>query len=49
MVLSGSDRKITLWNRDAIMLGTVSEMKDWIWSTALNSKNKSVFAGANNG
>lgn len=49
MVISGSNKKITLWNRDAIMLGTVGEMNDWIWSNTVNPVNRSIFAGANNG
>jgi intraflagellar transport protein 122 len=49
MVMAGSDKKITLWNRDAVNLGKVGEMKDWIWSTALNPVNRSIFSGANNG
>ena len=49
MVMAGSDKKITLWNKDGVLLGTIAEMKDWIWATAINPINKSIFAGANNG
>jgi len=49
MVMSGSDKKVTLWNREGVLLGTIGEMEDWIWSTTTNPVNKNVFAGGNNG
>lgn len=49
MAIGGSDKKITLWNKDGVLLGTVGEMKDWIWSVAVNPNSKTIFAGANNG
>ena len=49
MAMSGSDKKITLWNREGVLLGTVGEMDDWIWSTSVNAANRSIFAGGNNG
>lgn len=47
--MAGSDKKITLWNRDAVQLGQIGEMEDWIWSTSVNPKNNSIFSGGNNG
>lgn len=49
MVMGGSDKKITLWNKEGVLLGTVGETKDWIWSTAVNPVSKQIFAGSNNG
>lgn len=49
MVIAGSDKKLTLWNKEGVLLGTIGEMKDWIWSTAVNPVTKTVFAGANDG
>lgn len=49
MVMSGSDKKITLWNKEGVLLGTIGEQKDWIWATAVNPVSKTVFAGANDG
>lgn len=49
MAISGSDKKITLWNKEGVLLGTVGEMKDWIWSVTVNPVTKSVFCGSNNG
>ena len=43
-VMAGSDRKITLWNRDAVQLGQVGEMDDWVWSTSVNPKNNQIFS-----
>ena len=49
MVMGGSDKKITLWNREGVLLGTVGEMNDWIWSTSVNPTNRSIFVGGNGG
>lgn len=49
MVISGSDKKITLWNREGVLLGVIGEMDDWIWSTSVNAANRYVFGGGNNG
>ena len=49
MAIGGSDKKITLWNKEGVLLGTVGEMNDWVWSVAVNPVSKSIFAGANNG
>jgi hypothetical protein len=48
-VMSGSNKKITLWNREGVLLGEVGEMKDWIWTTSVNPKNNSVCSGGNGG
>jgi len=33
MVIAGSNKKLTLWNKDGIRLGDIGgEMNDWIWS-----------------
>lgn len=49
MVMAGSDKKITLWNKEGVLLGTIGEMQGWIWSVAVNPQSKQIFAGANNG
>lgn len=49
MVIGGSDKKITLWNKEGILLGTVGEQKSWVWATAVNPVTKSIFAGSNDG
>ncbi len=49
MAIGGSDKKVTLWNKEGILLGTVGDMKDWIWSVAVNPVTKTIFSGANNG
>jgi intraflagellar transport protein 122 len=48
-VMAGSDKKITLWNREGVLLGTIGEMEDWIWSVSVNPTNRAVFAGGNGG
>jgi intraflagellar transport protein 122 len=48
-VMSGSNKKITLWNREGVLLGEVGENPDWIWSTSVNPKNNNVVSGGNGG
>jgi len=36
MVMAGSDKTITLWNREGVYLGKIGEMEDWVWSTSVN-------------
>ena len=47
--MSGSDKKVTLWNREGVLLGTVGEMEDWIWTVSVNPNNRAIFVGGNNG
>lgn len=49
MAIGGSDKKITLWNRDGVLLGTIGEVDDWVWSIAVNQDRRQIFAGCNNG
>lgn len=49
MLMSGSDKKISLWNKEGIKLGVIGEMRDWVWGTAVHPATNNVFAGANNG
>ena len=49
MAMAGSDKKVTLWNKEGVLLGTIGEMKDWIWGTAINPISKTVFTGSNTG
>ena len=49
MVMSGSDKKLTLWNKEGVLLGTIGEMKSWVWCTGVNPISKAVFGGSNDG
>ena len=49
MVIAGSDKQITLWNKEGIKLGKVGELEDWCWSVAVHPGSHSVFAGCNSG
>jgi intraflagellar transport protein 122 len=48
-VMAGSDKKVTLWNKDGVLLGSIGEMKSWIWGVAVKPKEKAVFAADNDG
>lgn len=45
MVIAGSDKKTSLWNKEGVLLGTIGEMKDWVWGCAVNPVSKTVFSG----
>ena len=47
--MAGSDKQVTLWNKEGIKLGKIGDLQDWVWSVAVNPGTESVFAGANNG
>jgi len=49
MVISGSDKKSSLWNKDGVHLGTIATLNDWVWSTAVNPINNKIFSGGNDG
>lgn len=49
MAIGGSDKKVTLWNRDGVLLGTIGEIRDWVWGVAVNPENRAIFCGGNNG
>mmetsp|Transcript_50765 Transcript_50765/g.127362 ORF Transcript_50765/g.127362 Transcript_50765/m.127362 type:complete len:814 (-) Transcript_50765:217-2658(-) len=48
-VVGGSDKKVTLWSRDGISLGPISEHDDWVWAVAVRPKQHNVAAGSNDG
>lgn len=49
MLMGGSNKEITLWNKEGVKLGKIGEMRDWVWSVAVNPGTKTAFAGCNNG
>ena len=49
MAISGSDKKVTLWNREGVLLGTIGELDDWVWSVSVNPNNRAICGGGNNG
>mmetsp|Transcript_9452 Transcript_9452/g.7222 ORF Transcript_9452/g.7222 Transcript_9452/m.7222 type:complete len:81 (+) Transcript_9452:651-893(+) len=49
MVIGGSDKKIGLWNKEGVHLGTIGEMSQWIWGVGVNPQTKTIFAGSNGG
>jgi hypothetical protein len=40
---------VNIWNKEGVLLGTIGEMKDWVWGCAVNPISKNVFAGSNTG
>ena len=49
MAISGSDKKVTLWHREGVLLGTIGELDDWVWSVSVNPNNRAICGGGNNG
>ena len=35
-VLAGSNKQLTLWNKEGVKLGKIGDANDWIWSAAVN-------------
>jgi WD40 repeat protein len=48
-VIAGSDKQVTLWNKEGIRLGKIGDLQDWVWSVCVNQATNTVFAGSNNG
>lgn len=49
MAISGSDKKITLWNKEGVLIGTIGEMKSWCWGVTCKPNDKMIFGADNNG
>jgi intraflagellar transport protein 122 len=49
MVIAGTNKKLTLWNKDGVRLGDIGELNDWVWSAQVAPEKGKVFAGSNNG
>jgi intraflagellar transport protein 122 len=49
MVVGGSDRRVTLWTRSGVMLGTVAERDEWVWVAKPRPKQNHVAIGDNAG
>ncbi len=48
-MMAGSDREVTLWNKEGVKLGKIGTANDWIWSVCVHPGTNSVFAGTNSG
>ena len=48
-VMAGSDKQMTLYNKEGVKLSNVGSTGDWIWSCSVNQTTNCVFAGSNNG
>jgi len=49
MAIGGSDKKITLWNKEGVLLGPIGEMNHWVWGVGVNPQTKTIFGGSNGG
>lgn len=48
-VMTGSDRTVTLWNKEGVKLGQIGELDDWVWSVCVNQATNAIFAASNSG
>ena len=48
-VLSGSDKKVSIWTKELVCLGAVVTQKDWIWCVRVRPKVNCVGLGTNDG
>ena len=49
MVITGTNKKVTLWNKEGVNLGQIGELRDWGWGAACKPKDHNVFVGSNAG
>eukprot|EP00743_Colponemidia_sp_Colp-15_P003978 GILK01004290.1.p1 GENE.GILK01004290.1~~GILK01004290.1.p1 ORF type:complete len:1251 (-),score=266.14 GILK01004290.1:264-4016(-) len=49
LVISGSDKKASLWTKDGTYLGPVAEREDWVWSAKVRPKQNYLAVGCNDG
>ena len=47
--MTGSDRTVTLWNKEGVKLGQIGELDDWVWSVCVNQATNAIFAASNTG
>jgi len=47
--MAGSDREVTLWNKEGVKLDKIGTVNDWVWSVCVHPGTNSVFAGTNSG
>lgn len=49
MVIGGTNKKLTLWNKEGVKLGDIGEMNDWIFSCAVMNDSNKVLGSTNQG
>ena len=49
MVVAGTNKKLTLWNKEGVKLGEIGEMNDWIFSCAVQVDKNRVLGSSNSG
>eukprot|EP01116_Phalansterium_solitarium_P016577 TRINITY_DN3872_c0_g3_i3.p1 TRINITY_DN3872_c0_g3~~TRINITY_DN3872_c0_g3_i3.p1 ORF type:complete len:1186 (+),score=383.77 TRINITY_DN3872_c0_g3_i3:201-3758(+) len=49
LVVSGSDRKASLWTKEGVKLTVVGERDDWIWAGRVKPRQNFVCLGSNDG
>ena len=49
ILISGANRKVSLYTRDGVFLRTVTERDDWIWAVRARPKHKQLVIGCNDG
>ncbi|CAI2371085.1 unnamed protein product [Moneuplotes crassus] len=49
MVIGGTNKKLTLWNKEGVKLGEIGEMNDWIFSCSVQSETNKVLGSTNQG
>lgn len=49
MVIGGTNKKLTLWNKEGVRLGEIGEMNDWIFSCSVQADTNKVLGSTNQG
>jgi len=49
MVIGGTNKKLTLWNKEGVKLGEIGDMNDWIFSCSVMNDSNKVLGSTNQG
>jgi len=49
MVIGGTNKKLTLWNKEGVKLGEIGEMNDWVFSCCVQAESNKVLGSTNQG
>jgi intraflagellar transport protein 122 len=49
MVIGGTNKKLTLWNKEGVKLGEIGEMNDWTFSCSVMADSNQVLGSTNQG
>lgn len=49
MAIGGTNKKLTLWNKEGVRLGDIGEFNDWVFANAVLGDSDKILGGSNQG